>query len=885
MHHFKNWIRQSVRALAVRNHSTHKRSPHRYRSKLDVEPLEERTLLSATFYTPDGTGNNKTNAALGSAGTDLKRISPAAYGDGMNTPSLGSNSSARVISNILNNQTDPTNTSQDINTYDANNLSDFGYVWGQFIDHDMDLTPTGSGQSFPITAAAGDPMGTEAFTRSSFDPNTGTSTSNPRQQINAITSYLDLSQVYGSNQTVANALRLGKFGLLKTSPGNMLPFNNSTYFTVSQLAALNMANDPQMVQSTSLFATGDVRGNENLELTALQTLFVRNHNRLAAALQKLHPNWSDDQLYQEARKLNIAEEQIITYTQYLPDLLGRNALPAYKGYDSSVDPSISTEFSTVAFRFGHSLLSSNIERQGNNGQDIADANINGSSIELAQDFFDPTMLNPTGIFDTLSGHTSSDIGAVLKGDADGVSQADDLLAIRDVRNLLFGNGAFGGQDLMARDVQRARDDGIGSYNQVRVAYGLAPVTSFADITSNVTIQNELMAAYGTVDNIDPFEGGLAEDHVGGSDVGPLFQAILVDQFTRLRNGDRFFYLNENYSTEELSLLSQGNTLAKVIEANTNITNLQNDVMIFKASISGTVMQGTRNGAFGPGASGMAGVTVQLRDDSGAVISTTTTDSQGHYTFDQQTGLGGTGTYSVSVVMPAGYTQISGNGSSIVITRGDTSISGVNYVLQANQVATQLQVLTVHSAVTGAATQVTVVALDARGHPVPGYTGTISFSSSDPLAQLPANYTFTAADHGQHTFKATFQTPGNQTVTATDTATSSITGQATLTINAAGVVTHFAVVTVGFAVAGTPTSVMLVALDAANHVVTGYTGAVHFSSSDGSAALPTDYTFTAADNGKHLFSVTFNTLGPQSITATDTLTNTISGIARVRIFKR
>src|SRR5207302_8587471 len=201
-------------------------------------------------------------------------------------------------------------------------------------------------------------------------------------------------------------------------------------------------------------------------------------------------------------------------------------------------------FSTVAFRFGHSLLSGNIERQGNNGLDIADVSPDGASISLAQDFFDPTLLNPNGIVDPLTGHTSSDIDAILKGIADNNAQAMDVLAIGDIRNLLFGNGAFGGQDLIARDIQRARDHGIGTYNQVRVAYGLPAVTSFAQITSNVTVQKELQQAYGTVDRIDPFEGGLAEDHVKGSDVGPLFQAIMVDQFTRLRDGDRLFYLNQ-----------------------------------------------------------------------------------------------------------------------------------------------------------------------------------------------------------------------------------------------------------------------------------------------------------------------------------------------------
>jgi hypothetical protein len=547
----------------------------------------------------------------------------------------------------------------------------------------MDLTPANSGESLPISVPPGDPIGGAGplpFTRSSFDPTTGTSTTNPRQQVNVDTSFLDLSQVYGSNATVADALRTHVGGQLKTSPGGLLPYNNSTYFSVAQLAALNMANDSQAAPSTALFATGDVRGNENVELTALQTLFVRNHNRIAAELQQEHPGWSDEQLYQEARKLNIATEQMITYNNYLPDLLGPSAMKAYTGYNPNVDPAIATEFSTVAFRFGHSLLSGNIERHGNNGLDIADASPNGASIPLAEDFFDPNLLSTSNVPDPLTGHTPSNIGAVLKGDADGDSQAMDVLAIGAVRNLLFGNGTFGGQDLIARDIQRARDDGIGTYNQVRKAYGLSPVTSFAQITSDVTVQNELKAAYGTVDNIDPFEGGLAEDHVHGSDMGPLFTRILADQFTRLRDGDRYFYLNESFNQDELNILRQANTLGEVIEANTAVTNLQSDVFLFKASISGTLVlaQGGHT-TFQP--QGLPGTTVQLKDDSGTVLATTVTDRFGHYSFNQQSGLSGTGNYTVSLVVPPGFTQTSANPGTILISRGDTNVSGVNFVVE------------------------------------------------------------------------------------------------------------------------------------------------------------------------------------------------------------
>jgi peroxidase len=640
--------------------------------------LEARCLLSG-YRTITGYGNNLANPVLGEAGTDLVRIAPAAYADGVSAPSLPNDPGARFISNALNDQTDPNNPSQDLSTVNSKSLSDFSYVWGQFIDHDMDLTASNSGQSFDIPPGSPtDPMGTEPFTRSKLDPATGTGPGNPRQQVNDVTSFLDLSQVYGSDPVRADALRTHAGGRLKTSPGNLLPYNNSTYFTTP----LDMANDAQQVPDSQLFAAGDRRANENIELTAIQTLFVREHNRLAAQLQKAHPDWSDVHLYQEARKINIAEEEIITYTEFLPALLGPNSLPAYTGYNPGVNPGIATEFSTALFRFGHSLLSGTVGRDQNNGLGIADVSPAGSGVDLAQDFFDPNLINPKGIVDPVTGHTSSDIGAILKADADNGANEMDLLLIRQVRNLLFGQPGAGGTDLAARDVQRGRDHGLPDYNTIRATYGLPRVTSFAQITSDVAIQQKLQQVYGSVDKIDAFEGALAEDHVAGADVGPLIKAVLADQFRRLRDGDRFFYLNEFHGTE-LQALLENTSLARVIERNTTITNLQSNVFFFRASISGTVFldfdgDGGHRTFFEPG---LSGLTVQLKDAGGNVLATTVTDDEGHYSFSDQSGLAGTGKYTVSLVLPAGAHRTTADPGALLISRGGINLTGVDFGIE------------------------------------------------------------------------------------------------------------------------------------------------------------------------------------------------------------
>jgi hypothetical protein len=645
------------------------------RFRLGVEALEERALLSSGFYSVDGTGNNPFHNVWGSAGTDLIRIAPSGYADGASAPAGPNRPSARDISNALSDQTDPNNPAQDLNTVNQKGLSDFIYIFGQFLDHDIDLTTANTGQAFDITATqTGDPFnppGVIPFTRSDYDPKTGTT--NPRQQINAITSFLDGSQIYGSDPARASALRTHHGGQLLMGPGNMLPLDTLQNFPNGQLA---MANDAGIVSQSQLFAAGDVRANENIELTAMQTLFAREHNRIASQLQAAHPTWTDEQLYQQARRLVIAELQIITYNEWLPALLGPNALPAYTGYKPWVNPSIANEFSTAMFRFAHSQLDNGVDRLNNDGTDIPDGGVG-----LAQAFFNPTLLNPAGVTDPFSGYISTDIDPILKGGASGDAQEVDLLAVRDVRNLLFGPPGSGGSDLIARDIQRGRDHGLTDYNSMRAAYGLRRVTSFSQISSDPTIQAKLQQLYGSVDNIDAFVGALAEDHVPGADVGPLTKAVLVNQFTRLRDGDRLFYLNQ-FSGTQLQALMANTSLAKIIERNTGITNLQSNVFYFRAAISGTVFNDANgNGVRDFREGGLAGFTVQLLDDSGQVIASTVTDPMGRYRFDIFNGIGGPGTYSVQCLMPAGDTLTTGDQAPMQITRGDTFFTGVNFGVQ------------------------------------------------------------------------------------------------------------------------------------------------------------------------------------------------------------
>jgi len=425
---------------------------------------------------------------------------------------------------------------------------------GQFIDHDIDLTDGSADEPQNIPVPTGDiyfdPAGTGTafipFNRALYDSNTGTDASNVRQQENEISSWIDGSMVYGSSEERVAALRVGTENpFLKTSAGNLLPFNTDN---------LVNANGP-VPDPSSLFLAGDIRVNEQVGLAAMHTLFVREHNRLAQILTSENPDADAETIFQAARRLVVAQIQIITYNEYLPALIGPNALPEYAGYDDSVNPTVYNEFSAAAFRLGHSMVSEQIIRTGADGNLIPQG-----ALALERAFFTaPQILR-----------AENDIDPILRGIASQAHQAIDVKVIHPLRNLLFGAPGSGGLDLTALNIQRGRDHGLPNYNDMRQAMGLSPVNSFSDISDDLELNQSLQDAYGDVSKIDLWIGGLAEAPLldQGSQVGELFQSILVKQFSELRDGDRFWY--QNYLNNEDMNRIQGVTLSDIIRNNTDI---------------------------------------------------------------------------------------------------------------------------------------------------------------------------------------------------------------------------------------------------------------------------------------------------------------------------
>jgi hypothetical protein len=483
----------------------------------------------------DGTGNNLLAPTLGSTHTALRRLVDAAYADGISEPSGGDRVSAREISNLV--------SAQEESILNSHNLSDMLWQWGQFIDHDITLSEGGEAEMFNIAVPTGDahfdPLGNGTaeieFTRSAFADGTGVDSA--RQQVNAITAFIDGSMVYGSDDDHAASLRSFVGGQLRTSDGDLLPIDDSGFFLA-----------------------GDERANEQNGLTAMHTLWVREHNRVATEIAAGPLELSDEKIYQLARAFVIAEIQAITYNEYLPALLGPNAIPQYEGYKPDVDPSISNLFATAAFRYGHTSLSSELKRLDNDGNVIEAGNL-----PLRDAFF-----NPSGIFEL-------GIDPLLKGLASNVAQEIDTQLVDDVRNFLFGPPGAGGFDLAALNIQRGRDHGLPDYNSVRQQLGLSTAESFSDISSDPAVQAKLAAAYESVADIDVWVGALAEDHVAGASVGELAKTVLVEQFTALRDGDRFWY-QKTFKGVQLQQLQQ-TRLSDVIERNTELTSIQDNAFI------------------------------------------------------------------------------------------------------------------------------------------------------------------------------------------------------------------------------------------------------------------------------------------------------------------
>ncbi|HYQ67800.1 peroxidase family protein [Actinophytocola sp.] len=555
----------------------------------------------------DGSGNNVANPTWGQSGRPYARVAPARYTDGRSAPVAGPNS--RAISNRMFNDVHQ-------NIFSERGVTQWGFTWGQFLDHTFGLRLGGAqndpqGESANIAFNPADPMesfrndfGSIGFNRSVAAPGTGVD--NPRQQVNSISSYIDAALVYGGSTSRLEWLRQGPVdgnmannSALLMLPNGYLPRRDARG---NAAAAPAMDVDGRLLgQPNRAAVAGDVRANESMALEGTQTLFAREHNRIVNLLPS---SLSQEDRFQIARRIVIAEEQYVTYTEFLP-AMGVN-LPAYNGYQPNVDATLSNEFATVGYR-AHSQIHGEVELEteaSRYSQATLDA-LTAQGVEVAVEDGTADIAVPLGVgFFNPDLVEQLQLGPLMEAIGDESEYNNDEQIDNQLRSVLFqvpvsGNPecldgptlpeCFNGVvDLGAIDIERGRDHGMPSYNQLRAAYGLAPKTSFTAITGestdqfptgmgidnpnsltfsqltdlfgvnfglteerdpvravrNTTRAARLRALYQNVNNVDAFVGMVAEPHAPGSDLGELQRAIWAREFQRLRDGDRFFYAND-----------------------------------------------------------------------------------------------------------------------------------------------------------------------------------------------------------------------------------------------------------------------------------------------------------------------------------------------------
>ncbi|KAB0802344.1 hypothetical protein PPYR_04530 [Photinus pyralis] len=541
-------------------------------TQCNINPI----CTDSNYRTYDGSCNNPVNPTWGAAQTTFTRLLPPNYADGISAPPVAKSGKVLPLARVVSLTLFP-----DIKKIDPRfTLALMQY--GQIITHDMDLiagstqsTPhstrccTDDGQILSSTASIptpcfaillpeGDPQSLAANKRCMNFVRTITNrdrncvdNEKPAEQITTVSHFLDLSLVYGNTLQVNQQIRQFQGGRLLASERNgqsWLPQNNNVSAVCS--GALS-PNEP-------CYLAGDLRVNQNPQLTLLQTVLMREHNRLADALAQLNPHWDDETIFQEARQINIAQHQHVTYYEYLPLLLGvtnslKNGLAHenhgdyVNDYSESVDPTIINEHATSAFRFFHNLIVGFLNM-------VTEHREVSGTIRLSDWFNRPAVLEQGDTFDALTRSLSTQ-----------PQRKSTQFVDSEVTQFLFRTPRQQfGSDLKATDIQRGRDHGLASYNDIRVFCGLRRAHTFEDFLDVISPENveKLAALYEHPDDVELNAGGAVEVLVPGTLVGPVNLCILTEQFYRTRVGDRFFYENGAPKTGPGFSLGQLNEIRK-----------------------------------------------------------------------------------------------------------------------------------------------------------------------------------------------------------------------------------------------------------------------------------------------------------------------------------
>ena len=458
----------------------------------------------------------------------------------------------------------------------------------------------------------------------------------------------------------------------------------------------------------------------------------------------------------------------------------------------------------------------------------------------ARDAFDNTATGYAGI----AHFTSSDAAALLPADATLVSGSGTFSATL---------GTAGTQTITATDTVTASITGVS--NNIVVSPGAA--THFAVVAPATA--NAGTAFNFNVTALDAFNN-TATGYAGNVHFTSSDGAASLPPDATLINGAGTF--SATLRTAGARTISATDTVTPSIAGTSGtIVVSAGAATHFAVSAPASATAGTALAftvtaldAFNNTATGYGGTVHFTGTDAAAVLPANATLASGAGTFNATLKTVGVQTIAATdTVTPA----ITGTSNNIAVSAG---------------AATHFAVVAPATAIAGGAFSFTVTALDAFNNAATGYAGTVHFTSTDATAVLPANATLT---NGTGTFSATLKTPGSQTITATDTIAAPVTGTSNAIVVSPAAATHFLVSAPANATAGTAFSFTVTAQDPFNNTVPGYAGTVHFTGTDGAALLPANATLT---NGVGSFSATLVTSGTQTLTATDTVSASITGVS-------
>ncbi|XP_035667435.1 dual oxidase 2-like isoform X3 [Branchiostoma floridae] len=558
----------------------------------------------------DGWYNNRAHPEWGIADSPLTRRLPSHYQDGTYEPSGWDRPNPRTLSEL---------TMKGVTGMGSfrNRSALLTFFGQQVVEEVLDAQRPGCPREyFNIQIPKGDPEydpdsrgGREIpLLRSRYDMRiTGFSPNFPRQQLNEITAFLDGGLMYGVTKAWADALRLlssDRRGRLASCTDQGVPGCVNDMYPAYNTIGLPMANPPPprehyLKSSRRFFKLGNPRGNENAFLLTFGVFWFRWHNYLADQIAAKNLDWSDERVFNEARKWVIATHQKIVLYDWLPDFLGENRRPAdYKGYSSAVHPGVTHVFQSAAMRWGHTIVPPGVYRRSRVKPDgtcdwrnttyytsphtsgqyfhgVRTCNSYWNSVEPHEEGFKAEDVAP---FDGMA--------EFLLGMSSQVTEREDNIITEDLRGRVFGPLEFSRRDLMAINIQRGRDHGLPDYNTARVEYGLPPRKTFYDVNpwlfngTYVEHGPELLAnitAFATANNwttdkCDIWVCGLLETTEAGP--GELFGAVIKDQFERIRDGDRFWYENDKNGLFTKGEIEQINniTLFDIIKSISNITD-------------------------------------------------------------------------------------------------------------------------------------------------------------------------------------------------------------------------------------------------------------------------------------------------------------------------